>query len=422
MANTFKFGNGNWAVKDGYALAYNDENNNFKPLPFDFTRASTATRVNKQGLVEVVPSGKPRIDFLDNTSGHLLLEPSRTNLIADSDDLTGFSFTNAAKDLNSGIAPDGSNTAIKFKDNNAGGTSSVRMFKAYTVSTSTDYQMSVFMKAGTLNYAGLRTGSFTTPANGDTVFNLSNGTIHSQSSAHTRASIEDYGNGWYRCSIGFTTHSTDTSGNFVIILANNNGNPNSVPIDGTSNVLIWGAQFEAGSYATSYIPTEGSSVTRSDDYAIDAGNSDVFSNTELSWFLDIEGFAEDGTNRYISISDNGGSPYTNGYNVQYRSDGNLRIFRNGLDFADAILVVNIDQTARQKIAIRYKQNDMKVYINGTAQSLNSSYVFQSMSSGIDSMRFTQQNSTTSNAFDGKIYEMRVWNEALTDTELQNLTS
>lgn len=70
MANTFKFGNGNWAVKDGSALAYNDENNNFKPLPFDFTRASSATRVNKQGLVETVPSGKPRIDFLDNTDGH----------------------------------------------------------------------------------------------------------------------------------------------------------------------------------------------------------------------------------------------------------------------------------------------------------------------------------------------------------------
>ena len=87
MANTFKFGNGNWAVKDGYVLAYNDENNNFKPLPFDFTRASSATRVNKQGLIETVPSGKPRIDFLNNTSGHLLLEPSRTNSLLQSNQL-----------------------------------------------------------------------------------------------------------------------------------------------------------------------------------------------------------------------------------------------------------------------------------------------------------------------------------------------
>jgi hypothetical protein len=49
MANTFKFGNGKWAVKDGYALAYNDENGNFKPLPFDFTRAQVL-----QGLIKMV--------------------------------------------------------------------------------------------------------------------------------------------------------------------------------------------------------------------------------------------------------------------------------------------------------------------------------------------------------------------------------
>ena len=64
MANTLKFGNGNWATKEGSALAYNDENGNFKPLPFDFSRASNATVVNKDGLIEVVGSGQPRIDFL----------------------------------------------------------------------------------------------------------------------------------------------------------------------------------------------------------------------------------------------------------------------------------------------------------------------------------------------------------------------
>ena len=54
MANTFKFGNGEWAVGKETALAYNDENSNFKPLPFTFDRASTATVVNKQGLIETV--------------------------------------------------------------------------------------------------------------------------------------------------------------------------------------------------------------------------------------------------------------------------------------------------------------------------------------------------------------------------------
>ena len=80
MANTLNLGNGNWATKEDSLLAYNSENNNYKPLPFDFTRASSATRVNKDGLIETVGGGKPRIDFKDDSKGALLLEPSRTNL------------------------------------------------------------------------------------------------------------------------------------------------------------------------------------------------------------------------------------------------------------------------------------------------------------------------------------------------------
>ena len=60
---------GDWATKEGSLLAYNDQNGNYKPLPFDFTRASTATRVNRDGLIEEVQSGVPRIDFLDNADG-----------------------------------------------------------------------------------------------------------------------------------------------------------------------------------------------------------------------------------------------------------------------------------------------------------------------------------------------------------------
>ena len=81
MANTLKFGAGQWATKEGSTLAYNDENDNYKPLPFDFTRASSATVVNKAGLIETVGNAIPRIDFLGNTQGALKLEPQRTNLI-----------------------------------------------------------------------------------------------------------------------------------------------------------------------------------------------------------------------------------------------------------------------------------------------------------------------------------------------------
>ena len=80
MANTLKFGNGEWYGKKDTILAYNDENSNYKPLPFNFSRASKATRVNKDGLIEEVGSGQPRVDYLNNTKGAMLLEPSRSNI------------------------------------------------------------------------------------------------------------------------------------------------------------------------------------------------------------------------------------------------------------------------------------------------------------------------------------------------------
>ena len=81
MAKTYKFGNGTWARKKGSTLAYSDTNNAFKPLPFSFERNSIATRVNKEGLIEVVGNDIPRIDYTDSTEGALLLENSATNLL-----------------------------------------------------------------------------------------------------------------------------------------------------------------------------------------------------------------------------------------------------------------------------------------------------------------------------------------------------
>jgi len=93
MANTLKFGNGEWYGKKDTILAYNDENSNYKPLPFNFSRASKATVVNKDGLIEEVGSGQPRIDYKDNSKGALLLEPQRSNLAIQSsiENMTGSS-------------------------------------------------------------------------------------------------------------------------------------------------------------------------------------------------------------------------------------------------------------------------------------------------------------------------------------------
>ena len=100
MANTLNLGNGEWARKTGQVLAYNSENDNYKPLPFTFDRASSATRVNKDGLIETVGINEPRIDFLNNSKGHLLLEPERRNIAPYSEDETQWEIIQATVLIN----------------------------------------------------------------------------------------------------------------------------------------------------------------------------------------------------------------------------------------------------------------------------------------------------------------------------------
>ena len=111
MANTLKLGAGKWATGKDTVLSFNDENNNFKPLPFSFSRASSATVVNQSGLIETVGSGEPRIDFKDNTKGALLLEPSRTNSLLQSNSLDQWSKSTSMEVTGSQVGVGGSDNA-----------------------------------------------------------------------------------------------------------------------------------------------------------------------------------------------------------------------------------------------------------------------------------------------------------------------
>jgi len=112
MANTIKFGNGQWATKEDSILAYNDENANFKPLPFVASRTSTATRVNKSGLLETVGVGIPRVDYLSNTSGAYLLEPSSTNLITQSESFGNSYWTKSGASIEGDVSTAGSEQVL----------------------------------------------------------------------------------------------------------------------------------------------------------------------------------------------------------------------------------------------------------------------------------------------------------------------
>jgi len=404
MANTFKFGNGNWAVKDGQALAYNDENNNFKPLPFDFTRASSATRVNKQGLIETVGSGKPRIDFLDNTSGHLLLEPSRTNSLLQSNQFNTTWALSSSIALTSGQSGVGGSTdAWLLKKTDA---SSRYIIQNITLISST-YSYSVFAKKESGNWLYVRLADSGGSLASTSYFDLENGVVGSTSA--DSLSIHSYNNGWYRCEVKFT-HSI---GNVRMYPAVGNGSPSGG--SGGEGIYIQNAQLEQGS-ATSYIPTEGSSVTRVAEAANGAGNSTVFNDSEGVLYVEIEALANDGTFRNICISDGGSSDKLQLY---YRPTGNqVTALITASSSIQAVITVTISSVLQfNKIALKYKQNDFALWINGVEVGTDTS---GSTPTGLNELDFN--DGVGNNDFYGKVKDLKVYNTALTDTELQNLTT
>ena len=396
MANTLKFGAGQWATKEGSTLAYNDENDNYKPLPFTFTRASNATVVNKSGLIETVGNGIPRIDYKDDTNGALLLEPQRTNLITYSEDFSqDWSLSSATITSNSITSPEGLVNATTLDINVFGG----GLQDSFSVPNG-DVTFSLFVKKGTTNGVRLRIDA-STDSNG--FFDLVNNTVYSSTD---NASIQSYGNGWYKISLS----ANITSFSKVAIYGTNG-------LDSYQNgsVNIWGGQLEVGAYPTSYIPTQGSAVTRLADSCNNGGNEQVINSTEGVLYLEVAALSDDLTNRAISISSG-----TAANKIQLKFDNSSNqieydVARGGVSQVGIDRVIT-DTTLYNKIACKWKVNDFSLWVNGVEIGTDTS---GDTPLGLSNLSFYDGNG--GNSFYSNVRDVKVYNTALSDNELAALT-
>jgi hypothetical protein len=231
----------------------------------------TASRILGNGNIEtgvlanIARINYPRTGVASGCAG-LLVEPSATNLLFYSEGFGNVYWTKTNVTVQDNVSASPANTLTADNVYPTVSGTDVRIQRSFTVNSGTTYTVSTFIKANGVNWIRFFGPEFIGRA---AWFNVLSGTIGVVQSGIT-AKIENYGNGWYRVSVTQTAASTKT-GQFYINLADGDGT-STITANGTNGVLLWGAQLEVGSIATSYIPTTTGTVTR---------NSDVITNNQF---------------------------------------------------------------------------------------------------------------------------------------------
>jgi hypothetical protein len=346
----------------------------------------------------------------------LLIEEQRTNLFTYSDDFANAAWakSNSSIDSNVIVAPDGTLTGDRLIEN----TINAEHFASqnFTFVSGTSYSWSVFVKPAGRTLVHLRAGNTTTfPPRA--IFDVSAGTVTSNPSG--TATIQNVGNGWYRCTIsGAAGASSFTSIRIQLV---STGTTDSYTGDDYSGVFIWGAQFEAGAFPTSYIPTTTAQVTRSADAASMTGAN--FS----SWYRQDRGTVYNefvlnglGADRnLLAISDgtanNSYAFYTQSANSRFRSDVTV----GGASQA-ALLYTAAGAPAAStpyKMSLAYAVNAFAFVMNGNAaqtDSIGTIPVVSEMKIGVGAVGSLPLN--------GTIKKISFYPEKLSDAQLQALTS
>jgi len=389
-------------------------------------RATTATRVNSNGLIESVASNVPRIDYTDSTCPSVLIEPQRTNFALRSDEFDNAYWikTNTIITSNSISSPDGSFTSDKLIETVVNSTHSVYN-TSVSVLIDNDYTFNCFVKKGERDSISVQLFFFGSNTGYNIIVNLNDGSFTTLdtgvlTSLNKRAEVISFPNGWYKIIVGLKTSSTSTSARITSSIRN--GGATSYLGDGTSGLYLWGAQLEQGSYATSYIPTVASAVTRNADVISKTGISDLIGQTEGTIFLDIKLDLPTATKSTFFSLVGGGSWSTNSFYFDELTNNKISFSSVKTSTSNgAISSASTFSNQRLKIALKYSGLSLKMYINGNSEASGS---LNNQLSVIDSVYVNQLGTLTqaSNFQKNYINSTAIFKTALTDQECINLTT
>ena len=391
----------------------------YSVLPYngngDFTVSADAdaTRVNKDGLIESTVANQARLsrNFIDGVvqpDPFLLLEPTRRNLFLNSEDFSNSSWikTRAIVTANQATAPDGSNNADLLTGDGTGTTYVYDGVFLY----SADYYISIFVK--NINGNDFTIQNFT--QSGTAVFDLVNKSVTSTSGTISDAKIKQYPNNWFRVSAKITSTLGGANCNLGYGVKDYNGD----------QFYMWGAQVEDNasgggvSYPSSYIPTTSASVTRTEDYCyINSGLQGILNTSEGTLFIDVEvpRVSSIGSFERIVLSD---QTSATDRIIFDNYAGNWRALM--LSSANNVnkTIVSVQANTRIKVAIAYSSTQLRISYDGNAATTTSGTYAPTTT--LESFKFSNRDGGSK--WQGKVYQAIYFPTALTDSELQTLTS
>ena len=377
------------------------------------------------------PDDIPRIEYdADGTVKGLLIEEARTNLFTyDNPSSSAWYKNESTVTANAATAPDGTTTASKLVENTATGVHYTS--ETITATGDTNYTMSVFAKAGERGYLKLQCGFVSNwVVAHDIIFDLSDGSLHSSTHAGsiegTHFGSYDIGNGWYRLWISGTTISSATQAGFNLHLATGVGNEVSYTGDGTSGIYVWGAQLEAASTPSSYIPTSGSTATRSSEsLTIPAANL-PYSSTAMT--IQMDGrvtYADEDTSNTVRFF-NWYETASNYLRMRLRTDngsGQVQsmvfapsnydtvIGASGSTYAPDVLVP-------YSVSARFTSSALNHAVDGVSETVNTTPTDLPTLSSTD---LSLGKGTASGPYNGTIRNFRMWGNDIKDDGIEIVT-
>ena len=343
----------------------------------------------------------PRLTYQKGGGGcpSLLLEKQSTNLVTYSEDFSNAVYTKRNSTIGSNVttSPDGTTNADKIQEDTSNNRHDI--YTDFTCTNGVTYTQTIFAKQGERRYCFMSFGTAILNA-GDSFFDLQDGVVVSSPSGVT-SSIENMGNGWYRCRIT-TTCSSNGTGYFVNGPANTSSNYIYQGVSGYG-IYIWGVQIEQSSYPTSYIPTTSSSATRVAD-VYSRSLSSIASGTAFINITDNVAVGTPGTHLYGPFSITGASL---GLHLSRPNNARLRLWTQAS--------ANVFQTTETnlKLAMTWDGTNVNVYQNGVKVVTNYAYALTNVNS---------LSSSTNLESSATIAEIVLFNSVLTDAEAIALTT